>query len=89
MIARLATASLVVGLLCPASARAEDPEPVTVRAYRLTQPLVFDGRLDDAVYHSIEPAPAFKQQEPKALAPCAGPTARIAAPSIEPAEPAA
>jgi hypothetical protein len=65
MIARLATASLVVGLLCPASARAADPEPVTVRAYRLTQPLVFDGRLDDAIYHTIEATPPFRQQEPQ------------------------
>jgi Domain of unknown function (DUF5916) len=65
MIGRLATISLLVGLLCPASARAEDPEPVTVRAHRLVQPLVFDGRLDDAVYTSFESAPAFRQQEPQ------------------------
>ena len=66
MMVRAVVASLLLGLLCPAAARAEDPEPVTVRAYRLTQPLVFDGRLDDAVYHTIEPAPAFRQQEPQA-----------------------
>src|SRR5262245_19190648 len=65
MIRRLATVSLLVALLCAASARAEDPEPVTVRAHRLMQPLVFDGRLDDAVYMSFEPAPAFRQQEPQ------------------------
>jgi hypothetical protein len=65
MIARLATASLVVGLLCPASARAEDPKPVTVRAYRLTQPLVFDGRLDEGIYQTIEATPPFRQQEPQ------------------------
>ena len=37
MIRRLATVSLLGALLCPASARAEDPEPVTVRAHRLMQ----------------------------------------------------
>jgi hypothetical protein len=66
MIRRVAAASLLLGLLCPAAARAEDPEPITVRAHRLTQPLVFDGRLDDAIYTSFEPAPAFRQQEPQA-----------------------
>jgi hypothetical protein len=65
MIARLAIASLVVGLLFPASARAEDPEPITVRAYRLTQPLVIDGRLDEEVYRRTEPTPPFRQQEPQ------------------------
>ena len=65
MIGRLASALIFAAVLVPADARAEDPEPVTVRAYRLTQPLVFDGRLDEAVYHSIEPAPAFRQQEPQ------------------------
>ena len=68
MIARRMSALLLVGfvaLAAPPSARAEDPEPVTVRAYRLTQPLVFDGRLDDAIYHTIQPAPAFRQQEPR------------------------
>ena len=49
-------------LLASAAARAQDPEPVTVRAHRLTQPLVVDGRLDDAVYHTIEPAPAFSSR---------------------------
>ena len=34
-------------------------------ATRLTQPLVIDGRLDEAVYRTIEPAPKFLQQEPK------------------------
>ena len=65
MISRLAVASLVMGLLCPASARAEDPEPVTIRAYRLAQPLVIDGRLDEAVYRTIAPTPPFRQQEPQ------------------------
>src|SRR5258708_4459414 len=62
---RSPAATSLVLLLVAAPLRAEDPAPVTVRAYRLTQPLVFDGRLDDAVYHSIEPAPPFRQQEPQ------------------------
>src|SRR6266581_1582522 len=65
MITRLAPAVFVVVLLGAAAARAQTPEPVTVRATRLAQPLVVDGRLDDAVYHDVEPAPAFLQQEPR------------------------
>ena len=64
MIVRLSTAIILFALLA-SNAAAEDLEPVTVRAYRLTQPLVFDGRLDDAVYHTFEPTPAFRQQEPR------------------------
>ena len=64
MIARCASALLLLVFVTPAMARAEDPEPITVRAYRLMQPLVFDGKLDDAVYHDVGPAPAFRQQEP-------------------------
>jgi Domain of unknown function (DUF5916)/Carbohydrate family 9 binding domain-like len=64
MIVRLSTTIIVFTLLA-SNAVAQDLEPVTVRAYRLTQPLVIDGRLDDAVYHTIEPTPAFRQQEPR------------------------
>ena len=62
---KLTPAVFAMVLLGSAAARAQDPEPVTMRAYRLTQPLVFDGRLDDAVYHTTEPAPMFLQQEPR------------------------
>jgi len=57
---------LLLFLAVPVAAHAEDPEPPTVRAYRLMQPLVFDGKLDDAIYHTIDAAPAFRQQEPRA-----------------------
>ena len=63
---KLTPAVFALVLLGAAAARAQDPEPVTVRAHRLTQPLVFDGRLDDAIYTSFEPSPAFRQQEPQA-----------------------
>jgi len=66
---RSAAVACVAGLgafLAPDAAVAEDAEPVTVTAYRLTQPLVFDGRLDDAVYRTVEHASAFMQQEPRA-----------------------
>ena len=69
-----AAASLVLLLVVAAPLRAEDPEPVIVRASRLTQPLVVDGRLDDAVYHTIEPAPKFLQQEPRVGEPATEPT---------------
>ena len=64
MIARVGTSFILVTLFASVAA-AQDPEPITVRAHRLTQPLVFDGRLDDAAYNANEPAPAFKQQEPR------------------------
>jgi uncharacterized protein DUF5916/cellulose/xylan binding protein with CBM9 domain len=63
MIVRLST-TIILCTLFASNAVAEDLEPVTVRAYRLTQPLVIDGKLDDGVYHTIEAAPAFRQQEP-------------------------
>ena len=64
MILRLST-TIILSALLASNAAAEDLEPVTVRAYRLTQPLVIDGRLDDSVYHTIQPAPPFRQQEPQ------------------------
>jgi hypothetical protein len=64
MISRGAFSFILVTLFAAITA-AQEPEPITVRAHRLTQPLVFDGRLDDAAYHANEPAPAFKQQEPR------------------------
>ena len=64
MILRISTTIILIALFAT-NAAAEDPEPVTVRAYRLTQPLVIDGKLDDGVYDTIEPAPAFRQQEPR------------------------
>src|SRR5438874_4441140 len=65
MITRFGATAVLLALLAATSARAQTPDPVTVRAYRLTQPLVIDGRLDDAVYRTTEPAPKFLQQEPR------------------------
>jgi len=56
----------LVILLAAAPAVAQTPEPVTIRAYRLMQPLVIDGRLEDAAYRDNMPAPPFRQQEPNA-----------------------
>ena len=50
MMTKLTPAVFAMVLLGAAAARAQDPEPVTVRAHRLTQPLVVDGRLDEAIY---------------------------------------
>ena len=63
IVRRLVPAAVVCVLVAAVPARAQDQ--VTVRAVRLTQPLVVDGRLDEAVYQDIEPAPAFLQQEPR------------------------
>lgn len=41
------------------------PDKVTVRAARLQAPLKIDGRLDEAVYESVEPITGFIQQEPR------------------------
>jgi hypothetical protein len=42
---------------------------ITVRAVRIAQPIVIDGRLDEEVYQSIEPTGGFIQQDPKEGAP--------------------
>jgi hypothetical protein len=57
---------LVLLLVWARAAAAQAPDNITIRATRLTQPLVVDGQLDDAVYHEVAPAPAFRQQEPRA-----------------------
>jgi hypothetical protein len=67
MRAKLAAALVALTLVCPAAAaRAQETAQVTVRAVRLPQPLVVDGRLDEEVYRTIPPTPAFLQQEPQA-----------------------
>ena len=38
---------------------------VTVRAVRLETPITLDGRLDEEVYRTVEPASGFIQQEPQ------------------------
>ena len=44
--------------------RAPDGD-VTVRAVRLTEPLVLDGALDEAIYQQVSPASGFVQIEPQ------------------------
>ena len=56
MIVRVVATAFIAVTLLASIAAAEDVEPITIRAYRLTQPLVFDGRLDDAIYRATEPA---------------------------------
>ena len=58
MIVRVSTTILLLTLFASTNADAEDLEPMTVRAHRVTQPIVIDGKLDDGVYHTIESAPA-------------------------------
>ena len=40
------------------------PDNVTVRAVRVESPLRIDGRLDEAIYATVEPISGFIQQEP-------------------------
>ena len=53
----------------PAIVSRTAPDKVTVRAVRLDAPLKIDGRLDEAVYTSVEPISGFIQQEPREGAP--------------------
>jgi len=48
----------------PAVVSRDESGHVTVRAIQLTEPLDFDGRLDEALYHDNEPIGDFIQQEP-------------------------
>ena len=71
-------ASSILGF-CAVPAEAQPPPPPlpatfvrgpdgrsTIRAVRLQGPFTLDGRLDDAIYRTIEPAAGFIQQEPDA-----------------------
>ena len=49
----------------PAVVSRDEDGHVTVRAIRLTERLVLDGRLDDRVYRETEPFGDFIQQEPR------------------------
>jgi len=64
---------LAAGLAGTASAQENDrrsivnrlaADNVTVRAFRVTEPLRIDGRLDEEAYRTIEPISNFIQQEP-------------------------
>src|SRR5688572_7675024 len=46
----------------------------TVRAFRITEPLRLDGRLDEAVYTTVPPIDGFLQQVPQEGAPATEPT---------------
>ena len=48
----------------PAMVSRDDRGRVTVRAVSLDEPLVIDGRLDDAVYREVPPIGGFIQEEP-------------------------
>jgi hypothetical protein len=47
---------------------------VTVRATRITAPMVIDGRLDEAVYEQVRSISEFEQQAPREGAPVSEPT---------------
>ncbi len=61
-----AMASRILGPPAPATDEAvnRSAEGVTLRAFRLDQPLEVDGLLDDPVYDHIPAAEGFTQQEP-------------------------
>jgi len=49
----------------PAVIARDEAGRVTVRATRIAEPLVLDGKLDDAVYTRVRPMSDFVQQEPR------------------------
>ena len=50
----------------PPAVVSRDPEGhVTIRAIRLTERLVLDGRLDERLYKDTQPIGDFVQQEPR------------------------
>ena len=57
-----------------ASVTRDDSGRVTVRAVRLTEPLRFDGRLDEDIYRTVPPIDGFLQQVPQEGAPATEPT---------------
>jgi hypothetical protein len=50
--------------LAPDQTMLREPGRTIVRAVRITEPLVLDGRLDEAPYEQISPINGFIQQEP-------------------------
>ena len=55
--------------VAPAVVSRDDAGRVTVRATRISEPIVLDGKLDDEVYARVVPMGGFIQQEPNEGAP--------------------
>jgi len=51
--------------VAPAVIARDEAGRVTLRATRIEEPLVLDGKLDDAVYARVPPMSDFVQQEPR------------------------
>ncbi|HXG86705.1 MAG TPA: DUF5916 domain-containing protein [Vicinamibacterales bacterium] len=49
--------------------RSRNDKGITIRATRITSPLMIDGRLDKGVYGEVQPITEFEQQEPHEGAP--------------------
>ena len=62
------------GLADGASVAHDERGRATVRAYRLTEPLRLDGRLDEPIYTATPPIDGFRQQVPQEGAPATEPT---------------
>jgi hypothetical protein len=58
----------------PARPQLPPPDAKTVTAVRLTEPIVLDGRLDEAVWKSTPPATGFTQNDPEDGSPATEPT---------------
>ena len=56
-------------VLPPAMAARDAEGNVTLRAFRVVEGVVLDGRLDEAIYMEVQPAADFIQQEPNEGAP--------------------
>ena len=51
--------------VAPAIIARDEAGRVTVRATRIAEPIVLDGKLDEAIYTSVPPMGGFVQQEPR------------------------
>ena len=60
--------------IAPATVTRDDGGRATVRAVRLTQPLRFDGRLDEEIYATVPAIDGFIQQLPIEAVPATEPT---------------
>ena len=64
--ALIAPPALAVTEPVPPAVLARDSDgSVTIRAVRLNEPIVLDGRLDDPIYRDVVPIDEFIQQEPR------------------------
>ena len=74
LLALLLTAAPAAGQTPVATDAAKAGSDRVVTATRISRPLVADGRFDDEVYRTVQPAGDFIQQDPREGEPASEPT---------------